>query len=62
MKPMASALAHVYKNVSRCHSCGALKSNSAGCNNCENNKNKFNNKLKFQILLLLYNGIQVQIQ
>ena len=42
MKPMASALAHVYKNVSRCHSCGALKSNSAGCNNCENNKNKFN--------------------
>jgi len=42
MKPMASSLAQVYKNVSRCHSCGTLKSNSAGCNNCENNKNKFN--------------------
>jgi recombination protein RecR len=42
MKPMASTLAKVYKNVSRCNSCGALKSNSIGCNNCENNKNKFN--------------------
>ena len=42
MKPMTNALAQVYKYVSRCHSCGALKSNSIGCNNCENNKNKFN--------------------
>ena len=42
MKPMASTLAKVYKNVSRCNSCGTLKSNSIGCNNCENNKNKFN--------------------
>ena len=42
MKPMASTLAKVYKNVSRCNSCGALKSNSIGCNNCENNKDKFN--------------------
>ena len=42
MKPMANVLAQVYKNVSRCNSCGALKSNSIGCNNCENNKNKFN--------------------
>ena len=42
MKPMANILAQVYKNVSRCNSCGALKSNSIGCNNCENNKNKFN--------------------
>jgi recombination protein RecR len=42
MKPMASTLAKVYKNISRCNSCGALKSNSIGCNNCENNKNKFN--------------------
>jgi len=41
-KPMANILAQVYKNVSRCNSCGALKSNSIGCNNCENNKNKFN--------------------
>ena len=42
MKPMANTLAQVYKNVARCNSCGALKSNSIGCNNCENNKNKFN--------------------
>jgi len=42
MKPMVNSLAQVYKNVSRCHSCGSLKSNSIGCNNCENNKNKFN--------------------
>ena len=42
MKPMASGFAQVYKNISRCNSCGALKSNSIGCNNCENNKNKFN--------------------
>ena len=41
LKPMASSLAQVYKNVSRCHFCGALKSNSIGCNNCENSKNKF---------------------
>tara|TARA_X000001036_G_scaffold325695_1_gene304268 strand:- start:971 stop:1588 length:618 start_codon:yes stop_codon:yes gene_type:complete len=42
IKPMANTLAQMYKNVSRCKSCGALKSNSVGCNNCENNKNKFN--------------------
>ena len=42
MKPMANSLAQVYKNVSRCQSCGALKSNSIGCNNCENVKDKFN--------------------
>jgi recombination protein RecR len=41
MKPLANALAKVYKNVSRCQICGALKSNSLGCNNCENNQNKF---------------------
>ena len=28
--------------MSRCYSCGSLKSNSIGCNNCENNTNKFN--------------------
>jgi recombination protein RecR len=39
---MANALAQVYKNVSRCKSCGALKSNRVGCDNCENNKNRFN--------------------
>jgi recombination protein RecR len=42
MKPMANSLVQVFKNVSRCHSCGSLKSNLVGCNNCENNKNKFN--------------------
>ena len=41
LKPMANSLAHVYKNVSRCYSCGSLKSNSLGCNNCENNKKNF---------------------
>ncbi len=42
IKPMANSLIQVYKNVSRCSSCGALKSNSSGCSNCENTKNKFN--------------------
>ena len=42
IKPMATTLAHVYKNVSRCLSCGALKSNSEGCSNCENAKEKYN--------------------
>ena len=42
MKPTVNALAEVYKNIIRCKVCGALKSNSIGCNNCENNKNRFN--------------------
>ncbi len=42
IKPMANVLAKVYKNVTRCNSCGSLKSNNEGCNNCENNKEKFN--------------------
>ncbi len=42
MKPMAKALAEVYKNISRCKICGSLKSNSKGCNSCENLKNKYN--------------------
>ena len=41
VKPLASTLAQVYKNVLRCNYCGALKSNSDGCNNCENIKEKF---------------------
>ena len=41
VKPMASTLAQVYKNVVRCNSCGALKSNSNGCLNCENTKEKY---------------------
>ena len=42
VKPMANTLAQVYKNVIRCQSCGTLKSNSLGCNNCENAKEKYN--------------------
>jgi len=42
MKPMANILTEVYKNVSRCKVCGTLKSNSVGCNNCENKDKKFN--------------------
>ena len=42
VKPMANTLAQVYKNVIRCQSCGTLKSNSLGCNNCENTKEKYN--------------------
>ena len=41
VKPMANTLAQVYKNVVRCNSCGALKSNSNGCINCENTKEKY---------------------
>ena len=40
VKPMANTLAQVYKNVVRCQSCGTLKSNSSGCNNCENVNDK----------------------
>ena len=42
MKPMASSLAQVYKNVSRCNICGTLKSNTVGCNNCDTVNRKFN--------------------
>jgi recombination protein RecR len=41
VKPLANTLAQVYKNVVRCNLCGTLKSNSSGCLNCENTKNKF---------------------
>ena len=42
VKPMANTLAQVYKNVTRCNSCGSLKSNSDGCLNCKNTKEKLN--------------------
>ena len=42
VKPMANTLAQVYKNVVRCQSCGTLKSNSSGCNNCENVNDNYN--------------------
>ncbi len=37
IKPMAKALADVYKNISRCKICGTLKPNSIDCNynNCK---------------------------
>ena len=41
VKPLANVLAKVYKNVTRCHSCGSLRSSSNGCINCENTKEKF---------------------
>ena len=41
VKPMANTLAQVYKNVTRCNSCGSLKSNLNGCNNCESLKEKY---------------------
>jgi len=42
VKPIANTLAQVYKNIIRCQSCGTLKSISVGCNNCENNNEKYN--------------------
>jgi len=42
IKPLANILVQVYKNVTRCNSCGSLKSNSEGCFNCKNVKDKFN--------------------
>ena len=42
IKPLANTLVQVYKNVTRCNFCGSLKSNTDGCNNCENIKEKFN--------------------
>ncbi len=42
IRPLIKNLSEVYKNVSRCKKCGALKSNSVGCNNCENINYKFN--------------------
>ena len=42
VKPMANTLAKVYKNVTRCTSCGSLKSNLERCKNCEDTKEKFN--------------------
>ena len=42
IKPMTKTLAQVYKSVTRCNSCGSLKSNVNGCMNCENIRQKFN--------------------
>ena len=42
IRPMAKNLAEVYKNISRCKTCGSLKSHTIGCNNCENINQKYN--------------------
>ena len=42
VKPIANSLVQIYKNVTRCNSCGSLKSISKGCINCENTQEKFN--------------------
>ena len=40
LKPLALSLNEVYKNIIRCKTCGALRSSSSECENCENiNKN-----------------------
>ena len=41
MKPTINALANVYKNISRCNYCGALKSSNDKCKNCNNINKKF---------------------
>ena len=41
MKPTINALVGVYKNISRCNFCGALKSSKSKCNNCESIQKKF---------------------
>ena len=60
VKPMANTLAQVYKNVIRCQSCGTLKSNSLGCNNCENTNIK--NIIKFVLLRILQISGQLKIR
>ena len=47
IKPLANVLSQIYKNVSRCKNCGALKSTLVGCDNCENSKK---NLIKFVLL------------
>ena len=42
MKPMANSLVEIYANVSRCNSCGSLKSKKTGCNNCDVDEKKYN--------------------
>ena len=42
VKPMASTLAQVYKNVIRCQFCGTLKSNTQGCHNCGDANKEYN--------------------
>tara|TARA_B100001121_G_scaffold307443_1_gene328953 strand:+ start:619 stop:1218 length:600 start_codon:yes stop_codon:yes gene_type:complete len=41
LKPLATNLNEVFKNVERCKNCGILKSNINPCNNCEDKSKKF---------------------
>ena len=41
MRPTINALVNVYKNISRCNYCGALKSSKDECRNCVDSKKKF---------------------
>ncbi len=38
LKPLVNSMANVFKNISRCKKCGALKSNISGCENCKSGK------------------------
>ena len=42
LKPLSSSLNEVFKNIIRCKTCGALRSNSSDCENCENKSKNFN--------------------
>ena len=42
LKPLSSSLNDVFKNIIRCKTCGALRSNSSDCENCENKSKNYN--------------------
>ena len=42
LKPLSSSLNEVFKNITRCKTCGALRSNSSDCENCENKSKNYN--------------------
>ena len=42
LKPLSSSLNEVFKNIIRCKTCGALRSNSSDCGNCENKSKNYN--------------------
>ncbi len=51
LKPMAKVLFDVYKNISRCSSCGSLSSNNK-CTNCsKSNKNNYLSKIQSPLTL-----------
>ena len=41
MRPTINALVNVYKNISRCNYCGALKSSKDECRNCDDSKKNY---------------------